>query len=126
MGKTQKKGFIPPMLATLVEDIPSAGQWVYEEKFDGYSVIVTKFNHQVILYSRRGINLNADYPPVVAVLSKIPHNFIIDGEIIHLDKRGKETFQGLHQYTFTHTGAVEYCALIYLSWMGPILQHFPC
>jgi ATP-dependent DNA ligase len=32
--------WIPPMLATLVETPPRAGQWLYEPKLDGVRVLV--------------------------------------------------------------------------------------
>ena len=34
--------FTPPMLARLVDDLPSGAGWLYEVKLDGYRALVVK------------------------------------------------------------------------------------
>lgn len=95
--KAQKKeqpAFIPPMLATLTEDYFSSKDWLYEHKFDGVRCLAFKKKGKVHLISRNNKSMNTSYPEIVNALeSDKADNFIIDGEIISVGKKGISDFQ---------------------------------
>ncbi len=92
--KVRQPSFIPVMLATLTKDYFSSKEWLYEHKFDGERCIAFKKNGVVNLMSRNKKNMNEIYPELVTALTKqAADNFIIDGEIISVDKKGVSDFE---------------------------------
>jgi bifunctional non-homologous end joining protein LigD len=89
-----KPRFIEPMKAKLVENPPSAGDWIYELKFDGIRLIVVKDGQKVSLLSRNQNDLSARYPEIVdAVKNLAAEQCVIDGEVVALDEEGRSSFQ---------------------------------
>jgi bifunctional non-homologous end joining protein LigD len=88
---------IMPMLADSGDGEPrSHADWMYEPKLDGYRVIAYVENDTVFLQSRRGIDLTALFPEVVAELKQqCVDSMILDGEIVALDQTGKPSFNAL-------------------------------
>ena len=92
--KKNQPTFIKPMLATLTNDYFSNKDWIYEQKFDGERCLVFKKNGKVTLKSRNKKIINNEYPELVEALNKqSADNFIIDGEIVALNKNGISDFQ---------------------------------
>ncbi len=92
--KIAQPAFISPMLATLTEDYFSSKDWVYEHKFDGERCLAFKKNGKVSLKTRADKNINDKYPELVKALTQEKaDDFIIDGEIVALDKSGLSDFQ---------------------------------
>lgn len=92
--KMAEPDFILPMLATLTEDYFSSDDWMYEHKFDGERCLAFKKNGQVRLLSRNRKSMNEKYPELAAALKKQKaDNFVIDGEIVTLNKNGVSDFQ---------------------------------
>jgi DNA ligase D-like protein (predicted ligase) len=92
--KVRQPSFIPAMLATLTNDYFSSKEWLYEHKFDGERCIAIKKKGMVTLMSRNRKKMNAAYPELVEALTKQPaDNFIIDGEIISVNKKGVSDFE---------------------------------
>ena len=87
---------VEPMLATLAAALPRGDDWTYEVKFDGYRVIAIKVGKRVTLYSRNLKDVTRMYPSVVAAVSTVKHDVMLDGEIIALDEEGRPSFQALH------------------------------
>lgn len=85
------------MLATSARaPLPSPG-WIFELKYDGMRVLVTKHGDRLRLESARGRNLTASFPEVVAAASAIPHDFVIDGELVVCDGRGRPQYERLER-----------------------------
>jgi DNA ligase D-like protein (predicted ligase) len=93
--------FIPPMLARLVDSLPSGANWLYELKLDGYRTLVLKKRGVVTLLSRRGNNLNLKFPSIARAFSFLPEDTIVDGELVVLDDQGKPSFSALQNSRFT-------------------------
>ena len=94
--KTAQPSFIHPMLATLTKKYFSDKNWLYEHKFDGERCLAFKKNGKVTLLSRNDKKMNDIYPELVTAFEKqTADNFIIDGEIISLDKKGISDFEML-------------------------------
>jgi len=85
--------FIPPMECLEVDQIPEGKLWQYELKLDGYRTIAIKQDGDVRLFSRNGNSFNSKFPSIVQALETIRiKRFILDGEIVALDERGRHSF----------------------------------
>jgi ATP-dependent DNA ligase len=96
--------FIPPMLARLVRTLPEGPEWEYELKLDGYRLQAIKDPDKVRLYSRRGNDFTRKFARIATAVSKIQGSFILDGEAVAVDARGKPSFQMLQNYSRQRSG----------------------
>src|SRR5256886_11486273 len=86
----------PVMLASLAERAFADPAWLYEIKYDGVRVLAARDGERVELYGRAGQSFTARYPEVVAALRALPlERFLLDGEVVALDERGRPSFQRL-------------------------------
>ncbi len=77
----------PPMEAKHVEEIPRGEGWQYEPKWDGFRCLVFKDAADVVLQSKAGQPLGRYFPEVVEAVRQLPaEHFVLDGEIVILDK----------------------------------------
>ena len=68
------------MAATLTQERFTAGDWLFERKFDGIRVLAYKRGEDVRLYSRNRLPQNL--PPLAAAIAHLPvDTIILDGEI---------------------------------------------
>jgi bifunctional non-homologous end joining protein LigD len=89
-----KPRFIEPMKARLVDATPSAGEWSYELKFDGFRACAVKDRDTVSLISRNGNELRSRFLKVADAVKALPaEECVIDGEIVALDEDGRSSFQ---------------------------------
>src|SRR5688572_7014992 len=96
-GKTEQMPTkLEPMLAEIGESRLTHPAWLYEPKLDGYRVIAFLDRGAVRLQSRRGIDLTAAFPEIVADLGgQAVDGMILDGEIVVLDADGRPSFNAL-------------------------------
>ena len=86
----------PVMLATLATQPFSRAGWLFEVKYDGVRVIAAREGGEVELYGRAGQRFTARYPEIVTALRTLPlDHFVLDGEVVALDDRGRPSFQRL-------------------------------
>ena len=86
----------PVMLATLATQPFSRPGWLFEVKYDGIRVLAQRAAGSVELYGRNGQSFTTRYPEVVAALRTLPlDQFVLDGEVVALDERGRPSFQRL-------------------------------
>jgi bifunctional non-homologous end joining protein LigD len=89
-------GEIKPQLATLAAGVPSAGEWLYEIKFDGYRLMARIDKGKVALITRGGHDWAAKMPRLVAELGELGLNSsFLDGEIVVLGANGAPDFNAL-------------------------------
>lgn len=89
-----KPRFVSPMKPRLLEKPPTAGDWLYELKFDGIRLIAVKKGEKVNLISRNGNELAARFPEVAEAVGALPiKDCVIDGEVVALDEKGGSSFQ---------------------------------
>ena len=94
-----KARFIPPMKSRLLESPPTAGDWMYELKFDGIRLIAVKKGKKVNLISRNENELAGRFPEVAAAVAALPiDDCVIDGEVVALDEKGGSSFQLLQAH----------------------------
>jgi bifunctional non-homologous end joining protein LigD len=91
--------WIPPMLATLTDTLPTEGKWVYEPKLDGVRALIYINGGAVRIYSRNRKPLNDAYPELVDALEPaVRGDAVLDGEIVAFDaERGVTSFARLQQ-----------------------------
>jgi bifunctional non-homologous end joining protein LigD len=106
-------GSIAPQLATLVKQVPTVGDYVYEIKFDGYRTLAWLDDGKVRLFSRRGLDWTKHYPTIARALSTVrAKNAIFDGEVAYVLPDGKTNFQKL-QNTLHRSDRDEHSRLVY-------------
>lgn len=83
-----------PQLATLADQTPGEGDWLYEIKFDGYRIVTRIDGKKIQLITRNGHDWTARLPALARALAalKIPSAWL-DGEIVVADKNGIPDFQ---------------------------------
>jgi hypothetical protein len=76
--------------------VPTGSDWLHEIKYDGYRLMVIRKQDRVRLISRGGHDWADRFPLIVAAALKIPEkHFVLDGEVVVLDKEGKSDFDAL-------------------------------
>ena len=74
---------IEPMLAKLADELPPAGGYLYEPKWDGFRAIVFRGADDVYIQSRDSRPLDRYFPELHdALLERLPKNCVVDGEIV--------------------------------------------
>jgi bifunctional non-homologous end joining protein LigD len=87
---------LAPMLAMTAEAARSDPNWLFEPKLDGYRVIAFIDGAAVRLQSRRGIDLTAQFPEIVAEVAALrADRMILDAEIVALGPDGRPSFNAL-------------------------------
>ena len=91
-------GFVPPQLATLVDQVPTGEGWTFEIKYDGYRLEALLRGGKVRLLTRRGNDWTARFPAIARRVAELPvTSAILDGELVVLDQSGRSTFNRLQQ-----------------------------
>src|SRR6266498_4256508 len=74
---------ILPMLAKRVGELPVAGTWIFEPKWDGFRALVFRDADEILIQSRDEKPLNRYFPELVEPLrSQLPTRCVLDGEIV--------------------------------------------
>src|SRR3954453_3433104 len=82
-----------PQLAKSAKALPKGEGWVYEPKWDGFRSIAFVDGGEVHLQSRNGKPLSRYFPEL-----KFPEGrYVLDGEIVLFDERGRQDFDALGQ-----------------------------
>src|SRR5215212_2399308 len=72
-----------PMDALLVAEIPTAGDWQYEPKWDGFRTLVFRDGPKIDLQSKKGQPLARYFPEVVKAVGELSaKKFVLDGELV--------------------------------------------
>ncbi len=89
-------GFIPPMLATLVDRPFSDPDWLFETKWDGVRALAYLDGGHVRFVSRNDKDMSARYPELAGLAKAVrAQQAVLDGEIVALDEAGRSSFQRL-------------------------------
>ncbi len=87
----------PPMEARSAERLPSAGEWIYEPKWDGFRCLAFRLDDEIALQSKAGQPLGRYFPELIEALKALPaRRFVLDGEIVIL-QNGHLSFDDLLQ-----------------------------
>src|SRR5205823_6707157 len=87
---------LSPMLATLVDAIPTSDEWLHEIKFDGYRMLCRIDKGKVTVFSRNGKEWTAALNRIAEAVGKLGlESAWLDGEVTIVDERGRTSFQAL-------------------------------
>lgn len=125
LKKTPFPKTIQPMAADIFGKPFDKKNWIFEIKWDGYRALAEKEGKRVLLYSRNNLIFNDRFPEIAAEISRIPGNFVLDGEIVVLDEKGKSDFQLLQNYLLSGKGFLAYFIFDILYLNGYDLRHLP-
>ena len=82
------------MKPRLVDAPPTHGDWLYELKFDGIRLLAIKDGKKVKLISRNKNDLTQRFGELIDSLESLPaKEFVIDGEVVAVDEKGRSSFQ---------------------------------
>jgi ATP-dependent DNA ligase len=71
------------MLATRVDELPAAGAWIFEPKWDGFRALIFRDRDEIQIQSREEKPLNRYFPELLEPLfSQLPARCVLDGEIV--------------------------------------------
>jgi ATP-dependent DNA ligase len=71
------------MLAKRVDELPAAGAWIFEPKWDGFRALIFRDGDEIEIQSRDEKPLNRYFPELVDTLSlQLPPRCVLDGEIV--------------------------------------------
>ena len=80
---------IEPMLAKLADELPPAGEVLFEPKWDGFRALVFRGGDEVFIQSRDSRPLDRYFPELHdALLERLPRHCVLDGEIVIATPRG--------------------------------------
>src|SRR3954471_5480390 len=80
---------VEPMLAKLAEELPPAGGYLFEPKWDGFRAIVFRSATDVYIQSRDLRPLDRYFPELhEALVAGLPEPCVLDGEIVIATSRG--------------------------------------
>jgi bifunctional non-homologous end joining protein LigD len=101
---------LSPQLATLSKDMPPAGDWVYEVKFDGYRILARIEHGQVRLLTRNGLDWTAKMQPLAKALASLGIDSAwLDGEAVVIDDEGRTHFNALQNaFDASRTESISY------------------
>lgn len=98
---------LSPQLATLVDEVPRTGHWLWELKFDGYRLLARVKQNRVHLFTRNGHDWTTKLPHLAQAIEKLKLGTAwLDGEIVVPDRHGTPDFQAL-QNAFDQTATRE-------------------
>ena len=71
------------MLAKRVGELPTAGAWIFEPKWDGFRALVFRDRDEILIQSRDEKSLNRYFPELIEPLrAALPARCVLDGEIV--------------------------------------------
>jgi ATP-dependent DNA ligase len=72
-----------PMLAKRIDDIPTAENWIFEPKWDGFRALIFRDGDEILIQSRDGKSLNRYFPELTApLMDALPKRCVLDGEVV--------------------------------------------
>jgi ATP-dependent DNA ligase len=75
-------GFIEPMEARLVDELPEGKGWQFEPKWDGFRCLAVRAGGEVELFAKSGKGLGRYFPEIVSLVRALPgERFVLDGEL---------------------------------------------
>ena len=71
------------MLSKRVDDLPEAGDYIFEPKWDGFRTLIFRDGAEVFIQSRDEKPLNRYFPELLdPIRTQLPEQCVLDGEIV--------------------------------------------
>ena len=123
--------FLPPELASSVDQPPEGEEWLHELKLDGYRIQIhideKDGKRRTRLFTRKGLDWTHRMRDLAETAAELPvHAAILDGEVVVLDEKGLTSFADL-QAAFDEGAAhpLTYYAFDLLHLDGHNLRNLP-
>ena len=117
---------VEPELATLVDDVPTGDDWLFEIKFDGYRILTAASGDEVRCYTRNGLDWTARFGGLPGALAKLDlDRALLDGELVAIDENGRSSFSALQQGLTAGGRGLSYFVFDLLFAGGKDLRHLP-
>src|ERR1700684_2613935 len=98
LGTGLKYSDFPLTLAKTADEPFDNDKWLFEIKYDGVRVLAIREGENTHLYARKGTDITNRYPEVILALNSIAlDRFVLDGEVVAQDERGRPSFQLLQR-----------------------------
>jgi bifunctional non-homologous end joining protein LigD len=111
-------------LPAKADKVPVGPDWMHEIKYDGYRMMVIREQDRVRPISRGGNDWARQFPLIVASALKLRRkHFVIDGEVVMLDKDGVSDFDALASRR--HDKRAQFYAFDMLASNGEDLRALP-
>ncbi len=88
---------LKPQLALSRKELPTGDDYVYEVKLDGFRCLAFVDGEEIYLQSRNGKELGRYFPELALPNTLPPGRYVLDGEIVVRDAKGREDFDALGQ-----------------------------
>jgi bifunctional non-homologous end joining protein LigD len=123
----EKAAFVSPQLARVVPTMPAGSQWLHEIKYDGYRLVAVQRNQRVRLYTRNEIDWTNRFAGLASQLATLTsRDFVIDGEAVVFDEKGRSRFGELQAALQTGNGGkVAFVAFDLLHYDGLNFRQLP-
>src|SRR5690348_2237238 len=83
------------MLSKRVDELPPAGPWIFEPKWDGFRALIFRDRDEILIQSRDEKPLNRYFPDLLQPLkTQLPERCVLDGEVV-IAKDGALDFERL-------------------------------
>ncbi|RYD85777.1 MAG: DNA ligase D [Verrucomicrobiaceae bacterium] len=117
---------VAPQLAQVVSTVPSGRDVIHELKFDGYRLIVVKHRGELTVYTRNGHDWTDKFGPLAKHLTALSRkDFVLDGEGVVWDKKGRSNFGDLQAALKGKPDQVSFVAFDLLHFDGLNLRDLP-
>jgi bifunctional non-homologous end joining protein LigD len=87
--------FIPPMLLTTADEVPTGEEWALEVKWDGMRAQLRFDGRRVTVRSRTGRDCTAQFGELRAIAESVDDEVLLDGELVCFDHEGLPDFERL-------------------------------
>jgi exodeoxyribonuclease III len=118
--------YVAPQLAQVVSTVPGGRDIIHELKFDGYRLIIVKHDGELTVYTRNGHNWTDKFKPLAEHLTAVSEkDFIMDGEAVVWDEKGRSNFGDLQAALKGCPNDVSFVAFDLLHFDGLNLRDLP-
>ena len=123
--KRTEPAFIEPMQCKPSTALPAGEKWTLEIKFDGYRCIAVKREHKVTLFAPREGAQQALSPASSRRLPRSQADFVLDGELVAFDPRGRPLFRALRKAVLSPHLPLYFYAFDLLDQNGGLIVNLP-
>jgi ATP-dependent DNA ligase len=83
------------MLSKRIAELPAAGSWIFEPKWDGFRALIFRDGDEILIQSRDEKSLNRYFPELIEPLRvQLPARCVLDGEVV-VARNGALDFEAL-------------------------------
>ncbi len=118
--------FRPVQLAVLADHVPAGDDWLHEQKFDGYRVLIAIGGGEGRAYTRSGLDWSDRFAGLIADALKLKAtSALIDGEAVVMLPDGRSSFAKLQAALKHDPGAIAFFAFDLIELDGEDLTKLP-